>query len=66
MASRKLKIFAGIKAVQGKGWLILKEAVLLVLNVPPLTLRRWILAGKIKSRKMWRKYLFRRKELDAI
>jgi excisionase family DNA binding protein len=54
-----------IKAVQAKEWLTLKEAALL-LNVSPLTLRRWTLAGKIKSKKMGRKHAFRRVDLMKI
>src|ERR1035438_5432255 len=37
-----------IKAIQAKEFLTLKEAALL-LNESPLTLRRWVLAGKVKS-----------------
>src|SRR6266705_3405536 len=34
-----------VRVIQAKEWLTLKEAALL-LNVSPLTLRRWTLAGK--------------------
>ncbi len=54
-----------IKAVQAKEWLTLKEAALL-LNVSPLTLRRWTLAGKVKSKKVGRKHLFRKDDLLKI
>ncbi len=37
-----------IKAIQAKEFLTLKETALL-LNVSPLTLRRWVLAGKMRS-----------------
>jgi hypothetical protein len=37
-----------VKAIQAKEWLTLKEAAL-ILNVSPLTLRRWTLGGKVKS-----------------
>ena len=40
-----------VKAIQAKEWLTLVEAALL-LNVSPLTLRRWTLAGKVKSKKV--------------
>lgn len=50
-----------VKAIQAKEWLTLKEAALL-LNVSPLTLRRWTLAGKLQSKKVGRKHLFKRKE----
>jgi excisionase family DNA binding protein len=43
-----------VKAIQAKEWLTLVEAALL-LNVSPLTLRRWTLAGKVKSKKVGRK-----------
>ena len=54
-----------IKAIQAKEWLTLKEAAL-VLNVSPLTLRRWTLAGKVRSKKVGRKHAFRRKDLMKI
>lgn len=54
-----------IKAVQAKEWLTLKEAALL-LNVSPLTLRRWTLDGKVKSIKVGRKHAFKRVELIKI
>jgi hypothetical protein len=44
-----------IKVIQAKEWLTLVEASLL-LNVTPLTLRRWTLAGKVKSKKVGRKH----------
>ena len=46
-----------IRAVQAKQWLTLKEAALL-LNVSPLTLRRWTLAGKMVSQKIGKKHMF--------
>ena len=54
-----------IRTVQAKGWLTLKEAVLL-LNVSPLTLRRWTLAGKVKSKKVGRKHAFGRVDLMKL
>lgn len=54
-----------VKAIQAKEWLTLKEAALL-LNISPLTLRRWTLAGKMKSKKVGRKHAFRRVELMKI
>lgn len=54
-----------VKVIQAKEWLTLKEAALL-LNVSPLTLRRWALAGKVRSRKVGRKHLFRRNDLYKI
>jgi excisionase family DNA binding protein len=51
-----------VKVIQAKEWLSLKEAALL-LNVTPLTLRRWTLAGKVKSEKLGRKHMFGRVEL---
>jgi excisionase family DNA binding protein len=48
-----------VKVIQAKEWLTLVEAALL-LNVSPLTLRRWTLAGKVKSQKVGRKHLFRK------
>jgi excisionase family DNA binding protein len=43
----------------------LKEAALL-LNVSSLTLRRWTLAGKVKSKKVGKKHAFRRGYLMKI
>jgi hypothetical protein len=40
-----------IRGIQAKEWLTLKEAALL-LNVSPLTLRRWALAGNVRSEKV--------------
>jgi excisionase family DNA binding protein len=54
-----------VRIIQAKEWLTLKEAVIL-LNVSPLTLRRWVLAGKMKSEKMGRKHLFERKLLIQV
>ena len=54
-----------VKAIQAKEWLTLVEAALL-LNVSSLTLRRWTLAGKVKSKKVGRKHAFRRADLMKI
>jgi len=54
-----------IKAIQAKEWLTLKEAALL-LNVSPLTLRRWVLSGKVKSKKVGRKHMFMKKGFGKI
>jgi len=54
-----------VRAIQAKEWLTLKEAALL-LNVSPLTLRRWTLVGKVKSEKVGKKHAFRRVELMKI
>ena len=48
-----------IKAIQAKELLTLKEAALL-LNVSPLTLRRWTLSGKMTSTKIGKKHIFRK------
>jgi len=54
-----------VRAIQAKEWLTLVEAALL-LNVSPLTLRRWTLAGKVKSKKVGRKHAFWRVDLMEI
>jgi hypothetical protein len=54
-----------VNAIQAKEWLTLVEASLL-LNVLPLMLGRWTLAGKLKSRKMGRKHLFKKLGLLKI
>jgi excisionase family DNA binding protein len=68
VVKRKPKAFiteGEIKAVQAKEWLTLKEAALL-LNVSPLTLRRWTLAGRVRSRKVGKKHAFRSVDLMKI
>jgi excisionase family DNA binding protein len=68
MVKREPKAFITeeeVKAIQAKEWLTLKEAALL-LNVSPLTLRRWTLAGRVKSKKMGRKHAFSRADLRKI
>jgi excisionase family DNA binding protein len=54
-----------VRTIQANEWLTLKEAALL-LNVSPLTLRRWTLAGKVKSQKVGRKHLFKKADLRKI
>jgi excisionase family DNA binding protein len=59
---RKPKAFVTeeeIKAIQAKQYLTLKEAALL-LNVSPLTLRRWVFTGKVVSEKVGKKHMLRR------
>jgi excisionase family DNA binding protein len=51
-----------IKVIQAKEYLTLKEAAIL-LNVSPLTLRRWTLLGKVKSNKVGKKHLFNKEIL---
>ena len=48
-----------LRVIHAKEFLTLKEAALL-LNVSPLTLRRWVLAGKMRSQKMGRTHAFRK------
>jgi len=54
-----------LKAIQSKDNLTLKEAALL-LNISPLTLRRWIFAGKVKSMKVGKKHLLLRSSLQVV
>lgn len=68
MVKRESKAFiteGEIKMIQAKEWLTLKEAALL-LSVSTLTLRRWVLAGKAKSRKVGRKHVFERSVLSRL
>jgi len=68
MVKRKPEAFVTeeqVKAIQAKEWVTLVEAALL-LNVSPLTLRRWTLAGRVKSKKVGRKHAFRRVDLIKI
>ena len=65
MVKREAKTFTTeeqLKAIQAKEWLTLKEAAFL-LNVSPLTLRRWVLSGKMMSQKAGRKHVFERRVL---
>ncbi len=52
-----------IKAIQAKKNLTLIEAALL-LNVTPLTLRRWTLAGKMNAHKAGKKWLFNPNQIE--
>ena len=54
-----------IMAIHAKRFLTLNEAAFL-LNVSPLTLRRWVLSGKMTSTKIGKKHIFDRKVLDRI
>lgn len=54
-----------VRVIQAKEWLTLKEAALL-LNISTLTLRRWVLGGKVSSHKVGKKHSFKRDELDTI
>jgi excisionase family DNA binding protein len=68
MVKREAKAFITedeVKTIQAKEWLTLKEAALL-LNISPLTLRRWTLAGRVKSKKVGKKHMFERKSLKKI
>jgi excisionase family DNA binding protein len=51
-----------IRTIQAKENLTLKEAAVL-LNISPLTLRRWTLAGKVKSIKIGKKHMFQMERL---
>lgn len=46
-----------IKLINVKRYLTLNEAAML-LNITPLTLRRWTLSGKIKANKIGKKWIF--------
>jgi len=52
-----------IKAIQAKENLTLKEAAVL-LNISPLTLRRWILGGKVRSNKIGKKHMILKVDLS--
>lgn len=65
----KRRPFAYIKkedlvTIQSKENLTLKEAAIL-LNISSLTLRRWILSGKIKSKKVGKKHLLAKSDLGT-
>ena len=52
-----------IKVIQAKEYVTLKEAAFLM-NISPLTLRRWVLAGKIVSSKIGEKHVLNKAALD--
>ena len=54
-----------IKVIQAKEYLTLNEAALL-LNVSPLTLRRWIFSGKICSIKVGKKHQLKKSFLHHM
>ena len=54
-----------VKVINTKQYLTLKEAALLM-NVSPLTFRRWILSGKIESLKLEKKHLIKREEINRM
>lgn len=54
-----------INIIQAKNNLTLIEGAIL-LNISPLTLRRWILSGKIKSKKVGKKHLIKRSDISHI
>ena len=56
---------AEIRVIQTKQYLTLKEAAVL-LNVSPLTLRRWTLEGKINATKIGKKWMFDKASYDWI
>ena len=51
-----------IKAIQVKEYLTLKDAAFL-LNISPLTLRRWTFSGKVESKKVGKKHIYKRQNL---
>ena len=54
-----------IRILNSKMLLTLNEAALL-LNISPLTLRRWTLCGKMPASKIGKKWVFKRKNIEAI
>ena len=54
-----------IKVIQAKENLTLIEAAIL-LNVTPLTLRRWTLSDKIKANKVGKKWMFEKQSIIAF
>jgi excisionase family DNA binding protein len=53
---------AQIRSIQAKENLTLKEAAF-YLNITPLTLRRWILSGKVRSNKLGKKHIILKTDL---
>ena len=53
-----------IRIINLKELLTLMEAALL-LNISPLTLRRWTLCGKMPASKIGKKWVYKRKDIEA-
>ena len=53
-----------IRAINAKHYLTLREAAIL-LNISPLTLRRWTLCGKIQASKIGKKWGYEKSALEA-
>ncbi len=53
-----------IKVINAKQYLTLKEAALL-LNISPLTLRRWTLGGMMQASKIGKKWVYEKQALFA-
>jgi excisionase family DNA binding protein len=53
-----------IKLINAKAILTLKEAAIL-LNISELTMRRWVLSGKVMSQKAGKKHLILRTSLPV-
>lgn len=60
-----LKSIEGVREVQNKELLTLNEAAY-ILNISPLTLRRWVLTGKIRSYKIGKRHVFSRQKIIAV
>lgn len=54
-----------IRVINAKQYLTLKEAALL-LNISPLTLRRWTLAGKMHADKFGKKWVFKKSLMNDL
>jgi len=54
-----------IRIINAKELLTLIEAALL-LNISPLTLPRWTLCGKMQASMIGKKWMFKRKNIEAI
>ena len=53
-----------IRIINAKELLTLNEAALL-LNISPLTLRRWTLCGKMPASKIGKKWVYKKRDVDA-
>ncbi len=54
-----------VKVINSKHLLDLKEAAVL-LNISPLTLRRWIFVNKVSSAKVGKKHIIKREIINAL
>lgn len=54
-----------LKVMNVKQYITLRQAAFMLKLLSPLTLRRWTLCGKMPANKIGKKWVYKRKEIDA-